>query len=133
MLQRPRGNKWHAETCIDPKPIRALYRSGLSTRQIEKRTGVAKSYVHKLCAGITRDHSRAAILRQPFKPSKSKRNCRRQARLIMERKLGRKLKRTEEVHHKDLDWTNNHPSNLKVKNITLHRRYHAKLRWAHVN
>jgi hypothetical protein len=35
-------------------------------------------------------------------------------RWTMEKKLGRKLKKKEVVHHKDRDKENNHPSNLWV-------------------
>lgn len=51
---------------------------------------------------------------------------RHQHRVVMERILGRKLKSTEIVHHKDSNKKNNHPSNLEVmsqsKHIEMHRQ-----------
>ena len=49
-----------------------------------------------------------------------------QHRLVMENKLGRKLKSTEIVHHKDTDKKNNKPSNLLLcKNHKEHGQLHA--------
>lgn len=121
-----RGNKWHPESCVDAIAVRKLYAKGLSTRQIEARTGISKSYVYKLCEPIARSQSAAAILRQPMKPSKHWRTCRNQARKIMERHLGRKLSRREEVHHKDHDYTNQDLANLIVLDTTMHRKSHRK-------
>ncbi len=46
-------------------------------------------------------------------------------RRMAEKKLGRKLKPGEVVHHKDRDKTNNHPSNLHVfPNQEAHDRAH---------
>lgn len=46
-------------------------------------------------------------------------------RIIMEKKLGRKLKPGELVHHDDEDKQNNDPDNLKLTN----RSKHAKTHW----
>ena len=43
----------------------------------------------------------------------------------MECKLGRFLSHLEEVHHKDEDETNNHPSNFEILDRGEHRRYHS--------
>jgi hypothetical protein len=46
-------------------------------------------------------------------------------RAVAEKKLGRKLRPGEVVHHKDRDKSNNHPSNLWVfKNQAEHDRAH---------
>lgn len=44
---------------------------------------------------------------------------------IVEKMLGRELKKSEVVHHIDGDFTNNSPSNLQVMDDKEHRRYHA--------
>ena len=48
-------------------------------------------------------------------------------RWVMEKKLGRKLKKDEVVHHIDHNPKNNNPSNLKVMKTFEHSSYHGKL------
>jgi hypothetical protein len=46
--------------------------------------------------------------------------------IVAEAMIGRPLKRTEEVHHKDFNRQNNEQSNLVVcRNHAEHMRYHA--------
>lgn len=45
-------------------------------------------------------------------------------RVVVERTLGRCLRRGEYVHHIDEDRTNNEPDNLVVVNAAQHRRIH---------
>ena len=45
-------------------------------------------------------------------------------RLVMEAILGRKLKRTEIIHHKDENRLNNSPSNLEVMTHYAHDHHH---------
>jgi len=45
-------------------------------------------------------------------------------RLVMECKLGRPLKRTEIVHHKDRNTTNNNEDNLEIMTQSEHVRLH---------
>jgi hypothetical protein len=52
------------------------------------------------------------------------RAARRQARKIMENKLGRKLSTGELVHHKDGTRFNNSPGNLGVTNQKKHQKTH---------
>lgn len=48
-------------------------------------------------------------------------------RIVMEKHLGRKLTKTEVVHHIDGDKNNNDISNLKLfSNISEHVKFHAK-------
>lgn len=54
-----------------------------------------------------------------------KENQRNQHCVVMERMLGRKLKKGEVVHHKDENKKNNKPSNLQLfKNQAEHARHH---------
>jgi len=50
----------------------------------------------------------------------------REHRLVMEEKLGRKLKTNEYIHHIDGDKTNNDPDNLKIMTPAEHIKYHLK-------
>lgn len=52
---------------------------------------------------------------------------RHQHRVVMERVLGRKLKKGEIVHHVDGNKKNNHPSNLQVMTQADHARLHGKM------
>ncbi|KKM22555.1 hypothetical protein LCGC14_1624200 [marine sediment metagenome] len=56
---------------------------------------------------------------------KNIRSARRQARRLVEVRIGRKLKKKELVHHKDGKTTNNSPKNLKVvRGQRRHGRIH---------
>jgi hypothetical protein len=50
----------------------------------------------------------------------------RQARKIIENRLGRKLDRNEIVHHKDQNWKNNSIENLQVVTKSEHINIHRK-------
>lgn len=47
-----------------------------------------------------------------------------QHRVVMEKILGRKLKKGEVVHHKDMNKQNNNPNNLQVMTQSEHARLH---------
>lgn len=103
--------------------IKQLYTSGLSTRQIAERLGAGKTTVAKICSGM-RDRIEAVKLVCKPAPPTHWRTARNQARKIMEQHLGRKLDRTEHVHHKDHNWLNNSLDNLEVMDIVEHAKLH---------
>ena len=47
-------------------------------------------------------------------------------RYLMEQKLGRKLERSEHVHHKDENKLNNSPDNLELMTVEEHMSHHRK-------
>ena len=49
--------------------------------------------------------------------------------LIAEKKIGRKIKKNEDVHHIDENKTNNDPENLMVMKKSDHTRLHNYKRW----
>lgn len=130
MLDRPapsqvqRGNRWHPPAQATLEKIRALYAAGWSTREVAGLTGYSHPYISKLCRDIARSKGAAAQLKRKLSTSKHWRSCRRNARLIVEERLGRKLVRNEHVHHRDHDYTNNAPSNLTILSASEHAQHH---------
>ncbi len=59
-----------------------------------------------------------------LRPAKNVRAKRRQARRIKENSIGRKLKTSELVGHKDHSRGNNKPSNLELTNQKKHQKSH---------
>jgi hypothetical protein len=53
-----------------------------------------------------------------------RRVARREHRVVMEAKIGRKLEPWELVHHKDENTANNHPDNLEIKEWGKHTADH---------
>lgn len=53
-------------------------------------------------------------------------------RLIMERHLGRKLMKDEQVHHKNHDRLDNRIDNLEVINAKQHASYHSNVMWGNL-
>lgn len=53
-------------------------------------------------------------------------------RLVMERHLGRKLMKEEQVHHKNHDRLDNRISNLEVVSAKQHASYHANVMWGNL-
>lgn len=54
---------------------------------------------------------------------------RRVHRVVAEQMLGRPLSRTEDIHHKDGNKWNNHPTNLEVIDHTAHGYVSARQAW----
>jgi endogenous inhibitor of DNA gyrase (YacG/DUF329 family) len=61
-----------------------------------------------------------------YKDKKGKRRSSSEHRRVMEKHLGRRLKKSEIVHHKDENRRNNAVSNLQVMTRAEHMRIHAK-------
>jgi transposase len=126
-----RGNTQNVSMYTDEQreQARALYLTGLSTRQVAEQLNVGKSRVATWCSDIARDSSIAGQLRQPSQ-SKHWRSSRQAARKKMERHFGRKLNTEEHVHHINGDYTDNRLENLAVMDGRDHDSEHMKARLA---
>tara|TARA_Y100000310_G_scaffold325198_2_gene388329 strand:- start:8705 stop:9163 length:459 start_codon:yes stop_codon:yes gene_type:complete len=70
-------------------------------------------------------------LLRPNHPDANKRGYIAEHRLVMEKKLGRRLLPTEDVHHLDFSKTNNEPDNLHLfNNRAEHSGFHKRLNLA---
>lgn len=69
------------------------------------------------------------VVFSPNHPYATKKKLVLEHRLVMEKKIGRYLKKNESVHHIDGNKLNNSSENLMLfKNNSEHMKYHAKLR-----
>ena len=126
-MKHKHGNRWHPETCAPRKQIRALYLSGLSTREVGKKVQYSYAYISRICKDIARSRIEAVRLACPAW-SKSLRASRAQARRVLEQHLKRRLKSSEHVHHKDGDITNNAVENLRIMTQRDHNHIHPRER-----
>lgn len=103
--------------------VRELYASGLSGKQVSALTGWGKSPIHRAVKDIARTQAETKLLRpaETLHPNSS----RGRARRLMEKHLGRKLARRENVHHKNENCFDNRLENLQVMDISDHRKHHS--------
>lgn len=106
--------------------IVSLYVDGLSTRRVAALLGFSPSCVANWCQPFARDRLDAVRLHCAKHVAQTShwRTCRQRARKLMQKHVGRKLLRTEHVHHKDEDYTNNTLDNLEVLNEVEHAHVH---------
>lgn len=104
----------------DKELIRTMYESGMTCRAIADAVGSNSGNIYRIVADIARSHLNPE--------SKNWRTCRRRARKLMEKRLGRKLEPWEHVHHINNDFTDNSPENLKVVEATEHAHIHKGFR-----
>ena len=111
--------------------VRGLYRGGYSTTTIARLLHEpSHGAVQWMIRDIARPRNDAISLSKPPKSMKPGAS-RQRARGIMRRKLGRPLRTTEHVHHRDHDYTNNAPENLELLPAGEHIRHHENWKWRH--
>lgn len=109
---------------IEKPAIIKLYLSGLSSREIAAQTGYSKSYIARICRGVSRSQSESLKLRFGKRPpSKHWRTCRANARAIWEKENG-PIPDKHVIHHKDEDFTNNALENLECIPVSIHISLH---------
>ena len=116
--------------------IRELYKTGKSTRQVAKEVGVGCATVYRYCKDIIRTKSESLMgenhpLYKGGCIDEHGYNCIwvqgkpiREHRHIMQEHIGRKLSRSEFVHHKDGNPANNDLGNLEVMSNGEHTTHH---------
>jgi len=116
--------------------IRELYKSGLSTRQVAQKVGIGFATVYRYCKDIIRTKSESlqgekhplykggSIDKMGYKVIWVNGKLIREHRYLMQLHLGRKLNRSEFVHHKDKNRLNNDLDNLEIMDNGEHTRYH---------
>jgi hypothetical protein len=111
---------------ISRELVTSLYVEGLSTRKVARRLGYSETWIAKLVKelGISRNRLEGVRLASSFSDTTHWRSCRAQARKVMERHLGRKLKTDEHVHHINHDYTDRRIENLVVMNASDHAKHH---------
>lgn len=109
--------------------IKELYRCGYSTHDLAALYGAKHHTIRLVCKMFIRSKEEGHVLTSLRRGRMTSRACRYRARCLVEKLLKRKLKRTEVVHHKDQDWTNNNMANLEVLDLGEHSRLHNLERW----
>lgn len=127
-----------------------LYRSGLSLMECSKQLGISNSLIGDWCrvSGATRSQEDVIRLRADKGMdarsgenhyrwngglngvgyvSVSRTRHRTEHSLVAERVLGRKLKRSEVVHHINGDKADNRNCNLMICDRSYHQQLHAKM------
>lgn len=121
---------------IDPQYLRDSAAQGLSTKEMAAALGCCQEAVRERLKklgirGLPRgaqpgsrnsswkggrrfDKSGYVLLHAPDHPDAASNGYIREHRLVMEKKLGRRLKKKEVVHHRDKNKQNNHPDNLSL-------------------
>ena len=80
--------------------------------------------------GGRRRHSEGYMMvYMPGHPSADRHNTVLEHRIVMEEHLGRYLEKTEYVHHKNGDKTDNRKENLELMDMKSHARLHMNMRY----
>lgn len=101
------------------RSVRALYAAGASHSECSRILGCSERFVWLHCKDIARPFKRPAM-------SRHWRSSRAVARHKMQEHLGRKLTRSEHVHHINGDYTDNRLENLEVLSASEHLSLHNK-------
>lgn len=101
---------------------------------IPPRMAEGGTYCSRKCRGkhVTKDRIERKgywYIRLPEHPDSSKQGYIAEHRVIMEKIIGRRLQKHEDVHHIDHNKKNNTVRNLEVLDAADHRRYHSNKMW----
>ncbi len=121
--------KCKLKTCSNPATTKP-YEKGL---YCSSRCALAavRTRKHQSDAGKKGALVKIAQLRGTGTKTYVKEYGRHQHRVVMERMIGRRLRKGEVVHHIDENKKNNHPSNLVLfKSQAEHARHHQSIKWA---
>lgn len=109
----------------DPTRMRRVLQAGMKPEVSAKKGRKGRKHARSLPLGSRRKHKskeglyywRVKVAWQGVWPYEH--------RIVMEKTLGRKLRRDEVVHHENEDTLDNHPENLEVKRPIKHLADHA--------
>lgn len=112
--------RWCSQTCMNlarAPAERTCQRCGAAFRPISNRKR-GQPFCSRQCANTGKE------IKGPYRKVRQGEKVRLLHRVVKERQIGRPLRSTEIVHHRDEIKSNNDPGNLDITTMAAHSRQH---------